>query len=290
MKYMRLFFVALVLFVLALGVEGCRILAPAPAPTRARARTATRLPRPSFTPFVTETPAPLPTEQPATLTPPPPPTAVPPPTEPVTVPTAAPAPPPTDPPPAETPTAVAPALPPQPPREGGSWDFENGFFARASGFEGRVDIVGVEWDYFRHRGENGQGTFNENKYLGNVRRGEHSQEIAFEASDGDAGLVRTIEVIPNHRYLISAWGIHYPSPTPIDLDLGIDLTGGLDSLADTVDWYAWNETGEGRWVYTEETVRATGAQMTIYLRVTHRVAAPGGATLLDDVRVQDLGE
>jgi hypothetical protein len=150
--------------------------------------------------------------------------------------------------------------------------------------------VGVEWNYFRHRGENGQGTFNENKNPANVHRGVRSQEIAFESSDGDAGLLRTIDVIPNHRYTISAWGIHFPSPSPIELDLGVDLTGGLDSRADTVQWYPWRETGEAKWLYTEETVRATGPQMTIYLRVTHRVAAPGGATLLDDVRVVDLGE
>lgn len=153
-----------------------------------------------------------------------------------------------------------------------------------------MDYIGVEWNYFRHRGENGQGTFNENKNQANVHRGARSQEIAFESSDGDAGILRTIDVIPGHRYVISAWGIHFPSPSPIELDVGIDLSGGLDSRADTVEWYPWRETGEGKWLYTEETLQATGSQMTIYLRVTHRVAAPGGATLLDDVRVMDRGE
>jgi hypothetical protein len=72
-----------------------------------------------------------------------------------------------------------------------------------------------------------------------VHRSTRSQEIAFESSDGDAGLLRTFDVIPKHRYTISAWGIHFPSPSPIELDVGVDLTGGLDSRADTVDWYPW---------------------------------------------------
>jgi hypothetical protein len=275
----------LLTFVVVAPSIACRVFTP--APTAVRRHTPTHTPRPSFTPVThnaaTDTPAPSDTHAPPVA-----PSAT---GEPVkTVPPAAP---PTRRPtavPTEAPSPLAPTIAPQPPREGGSWDFENGFFARASGFEGRVDYVGNEWDYFRHRGQFGQPTFNENKNPVNVRRGVRSQEIAFESSDGDAGIFRTIDVIPNHRYLISAWGIHYPSPTPIELDLGVDLTGGVDSRARTIQWNPWLAQGEAKWLHTQVTVTATGAKMTIYLRATHRTAAPGGATLFDDVQVHDLGE
>lgn len=282
-----------ILFTLALvpTLEACRVIAP--TPRRMPRATATRTPRPSFTPrrameLATATATPqLPTEIP-TIVPPTEPAPSEMPTAPIATTARATLEP--TPLPTQTESATTPALAPQPPREGGSWDFESGFFAHASGFEGRVDTVGVEWNYFRQRGEHGQPTFNENKNLANVRRGERSQEIAFESSDGAAGILRTIDVIPNHRYSVSAWAIHYPSPSPIELDMGIDLTGEVNSRADTVQWFPWNEQGAGKWLYTQVTMMATSDKMTLFIRGTHRVAASGGATLFDDVRVEDLGE
>ena len=193
-------------------------------------------------------------------------------------------------PPTATHTPVATSVPPQPPLEGGTWDFEGGWYNRPSGFEGRTDRVAEGWNYFRRRGQYGQATFNENKNPVNVHRGIRSQELAFESSDGEAGLYRSIPVILNHRYTISAWGIHYPSPTPIELSLGIDLTGGKDYEAATVKWFPWDKTGEAIWLHTQVTIRASSPQMTIFLKAAHRVAASGGATLFDDVRVTDEGE
>lgn len=190
------------------------------------------------------------------------------------------------------PTATRPpaAAPPQPPREGGTWDFEGGWYNTPSEFEGRVDRVAEDWKFFRRRGQFGQATFNENKNPANVHRGIRSQELAFESSDGEAGVNRSLPVIPNHRYTISAWGIHFPSPTPIELYLGVDLTGGGNWQAATVQWFPWNETSEATWLHTQATVRATGTTMTIFLKAVHRIAAGGGATLFDDVSIIDLGE
>jgi hypothetical protein len=254
------------------GLAACRTPEPTPSPTRT--------PRPTFTsvPVVTPTftPLPAPTDAP-TATAPPRPTSAP------AAPraTATPHPP--------TPTR-APAAPPQPPLNGGTWDFEGGWYNTPSGFEGRVDRVAEGWKFFRRRGQYGQPTFNENKNPVNVHRGIRSQEIAFESSDGEAGVYRSLSVIPNHRYTISAWGIHYPSPTPIELFLGVDTTGGGDWQAVSVQWFPWNETGEATWLHTQATIRVTGTTMTIFLKAVHRVAAGGGATLFDDVSVTDLGE
>ena len=153
-----------------------------------------------------------------------------------------------------------------------------------------MDRVAEDWKLFRQRGQFGQAPFNENKNPVNVHRGIRSQELAFESSDGEAGVYRSLQVIPNHRYTISAWGIHYPSPTPIELYLGVDLTGGTDYRAATMQWSLWRETADAQWLHTEVTIRTTSPTMAIFLKAVHRVAAGGGATLFDDVSVTDLGE
>ena len=153
-----------------------------------------------------------------------------------------------------------------------------------------MDRVAEDWKFFRRRGQFGQATFNENKNPTNVHRGIRSQELAFESSDGEAGVYRSLPVIPNHRYTVSAWGIHYPSPTPIELFLGVDLTGGSNWQAATVQWSPWNETGDTQWLHMQVTVRATGTTVAIFLKAVHRVAAGGGATLFDDVKILDLGD
>jgi len=153
-----------------------------------------------------------------------------------------------------------------------------------------MDRVAEGWKVFRRRGEFGEPTFNENKNPVNVHRGIRSQEIAFESSDGEAGVHRTLDGVPNHRYRISAWGIHYPSPTPIELFLGVDLTGGGDDQAPSVKWFSWNATEDAQWLHAQTEIRATGPRLTIFLKAVHRVAAGGGATLFDDVSIVDLRE
>jgi hypothetical protein len=47
--------------------------------------------------------------------------------------------------------------------------------------------------------------------------------------------------------------------------------------------------GEDVWVHTQVTVRAGGDSLTVFLKGYHSLAAQGGATLFDNVRVVDLG-
>jgi hypothetical protein len=105
----------------------------------------------------------------------------------------------------------------------------------------------------------------------------------------EAGIYRHARTIPGHRYRIEAWGKHIRSESPVELSLGVGLTGGEDWQAASVTWHSWQETGEDIWVHTEVIVRASGETLTIFLKGRHPLAVQGGATLFDDVRVGDLG-
>jgi hypothetical protein len=130
---------------------------------------------------------------------------------------------------------------------------------------------------------------NENKNPDNVHSGERSQEITFDFVSTEAGIWRHAQAIPGHRYQIEAWGKHVRSDSPVELSLGVDLTAGDNWQAGSVTWYPWDETGEDVWVHTQIAVRASGQALTIFLKGYHPSAAQGGATLLDNVRVVDLG-
>ena len=129
----------------------------------------------------------------------------------------------------------------------------------------------------------------EYKNLDNVHSGERSQEITFDFVSTEAGIAKQAQTMPGHRYQIEAWGKHVQSESPVELSLGVDLTGGGDWQAATVTWHPWDETGESVWVHTQVTVRASGASLTVFLKGYHPYAVQGGATLFDDVRVEDLG-
>jgi hypothetical protein len=128
----------------------------------------------------------------------------------------------------------------------------------------------------------------EYKNIDNVRSGERSQEITFDFVSAEAGISKGAQTIPGHHYEIGAWGKHVRSQSPVELSLGVDLSGGEDWQAASVVWYPWNETGEDVWVYTQVTVRASGETLTVFLKGYHPFAVQGGATLFDDVRVVDL--
>jgi hypothetical protein len=129
----------------------------------------------------------------------------------------------------------------------------------------------------------------EYKNLDNVHSGERSQEITFDFVSAEAGIYRQAQTIPGHRYQIEAWGKHVRSQSPVELSLGVDLTGGGDWLASSVTWHPWNETAEDLWVNTEVSVLASGTSLTVFLKGYHPFAVRGGATLFDEVRVVDLG-
>jgi hypothetical protein len=129
----------------------------------------------------------------------------------------------------------------------------------------------------------------EYKNLANVKNGQRSQEITFDFIQAEAGIRRQARTLPGHQYRVEAWGKHVRSESPVELSLGVDLNGGEDWQAPSVMWYPWSETGEDAWVHTQVTVRATGEALTLFLKGYHPFAAQGGATLFDDVRVEDLG-
>jgi hypothetical protein len=149
--------------------------------------------------------------------------------------------------------------------------------------------LAVGWRGFVAPGTPASSCLNENKNPSNVYRGQRSQEMTFDYISAEAGIYRHAETIAGHRYRIEAWGKHIRSESPVELFLGVDLTGGEDWQAASVTWHPWQETGEDVWVHTQVTVRATGEVVTIFLKGHHPVALKGGATLFDDVRVVDLG-
>jgi len=149
--------------------------------------------------------------------------------------------------------------------------------------------VAAGWQAFLAPGTPASSCLNENKNIANARSGQRSQEITFDFVSAEAGIYRHAKTIPGHRYRIEAWGKHIRSDSPVELSLGVDLTGGEDWQAASVTWHPWQETGEDVWVHTEVIVRATGETLTIFLKGRHPLAVQGGATLFDDVRVVDLG-
>jgi hypothetical protein len=149
--------------------------------------------------------------------------------------------------------------------------------------------VAAGWNAFVTPGNPASSCLNENKNPANVHRGQRSQELTFDFTATTAGIYRTVPVTPGHRYVVSAWGKHIQSASPVELTLGIDLSGGQDHQAASVQWFPWDEAAEDAWVHTEETVAATGPSVTIFLRAHHPQPAQGGATLFDDVSVRDLG-
>jgi len=195
-----------------------------------------------------------------------------------------------------------PTRPPQPapaatlpPYRGGSWDLEEGFYQSPSPHEGFTAFVANGWQPLsKVHDPAAPPRLNENKYLPNVHSGERSQEISFDWRSGEAGIWRTFEVVPGHRYVIEAWARYMPSESGLALYLGIDLGGGNNFEAGSVTWRPWRDMTPDQWVATQETVRATTGRMTIFLRAVHPLAAdggnkPGGNTMFDDVSVTDGG-
>ena len=129
----------------------------------------------------------------------------------------------------------------------------------------------------------------EYKNLDNVHSGQRSQEITFDFISAQAGILKRAQTIPGHRYQIEAWGKHVRSESPVELSLGVDLSGGEEWQAASVTWHPWDEVEEEVWVHTQVVVRAGGEALTLFLKGYHPFATQGGATLFDGVRVIDLG-
>lgn len=193
---------------------------------------------------------------------------------------------------------AAPPPPPvatEPPRCGGSWDLEDGFYPWQSPHEGFTAFVANGWQPLSKAYDPAAPPrLNENKFLPNTHSGERSQEISFDWRSGEAGIFRAVDVVRGHRYTIEAWARYVPSESGLGLYLGIDLTGGEDFQAGSVTWYPWRNMTPNQWAATQETARAAGRRLTIFLRAVHPLAAdggnkPGGNTMFDDICITDAG-
>ena len=194
---------------------------------------------------------------------------------------------------AEVATAPPPrrAVTPDPPLQGGDWDFEANFipWPNPHGEPCPGASVASGWTAFVEDGPYGSSCMNENLYKPNVFSGAKSQEMTFDFIQANSGVWRTIPVKPGRRYSITAFAKHDHSLAVVEMALGVDLTGGTEWTADTVQWFAWDNGAEDTWLPTEETVTATGESMTIFIKGFHPLAEQGGKTVIDNVSVTDLG-
>lgn len=180
---------------------------------------------------------------------------------------------------------------PDPPLRGGDWDFEAEFIPWSNPYGEPCPGARVAsgWNAFVEDGPYGSSCMNENLYQPNVFSGAKSQEITFDFISANSGVYRTIPTKVGHRYSIEAYAKHDRSLSPVEMALGVDLTGGTVWSDPTVQWFPWDNGAEDTWGVTEETITATGDSMTIFIKGYHPMAEQGGKTVIDNVSVTDLG-
>lgn len=184
-----------------------------------------------------------------------------------------------------------PVVEPDPPLKGNDWDFETDFIPWPNPYGAPCPGARVAsgWTAFVENGPYGSSCFNENLYQPNVFSGLKSQEITFDFISANSGLWRTIPTKVGHRYNIMVYAKHDRSKSPIEMALGVDLAGGTDWTAQTIQWTAWDNGAEDTWDATEETVTATSESLTIFIKGFHPMADQGGKTVIDSVSITDLG-
>jgi hypothetical protein len=177
-----------------------------------------------------------------------------------------------------------------PPLAGGVWDFEGEFLLWENPYgDCSGALVGAGWAAFVEEGPLGSSCMGENLFPQDVQSGAKSQEITFDFIIANSGIYRTIETKPGHQYKIVAHAKHVRSLAPVQMFLGIDMTGGTIWQAEAVQWFAWDDALEDVFTMTEETVTATGETMTIFIRGYHPQGDQGGKTYIDNVSVTHLG-
>lgn len=198
---------------------------------------------------------------------------------------------------AEAAVALAPPPPPpapvelEPPLQGGEWDFEAGYMPWANPYGEPCPGASVAsgWTAFVEQGQYGSSCMNENLYAPNVLSGIKSQEITFDFIAANSGVWRTIQTTPGHRYSLKAYAKSDRSIAPVQMFLGVDLTGGTEWSASAVEWFPWQSNTQDTWGESQATVTATGNRMTIFIRGAKPAADQGGKTVIDNVSVTHLG-
>ncbi|MCB9079048.1 MAG: hypothetical protein H6631_15720 [Anaerolineaceae bacterium] len=186
------------------------------------------------------------------------------------------------------PTATVPLAPPV---FGGEWDFEAGFTEWANPHADRCDgaKLAIGWNAFTTRDQFGSSCMNQNTWADNVYSGQNSQEITFAFIGNEAGIYKSTPTVPGHQYKIEVFVRREFSPAKVEVSLGLDPTGGGDYLAESVQWFPWDDDAEDAWSRTEETITATGGSLTIYIKGFHPRPEGGGALRIDNITITDLG-
>lgn len=199
----------------------------------------------------------------------------------------------------EATAAAVPTSPPQPtptiplaePIRGGEWDFEAGFAEWRNPHGDACPGSGMAngWTAFTTRDQYGSSCMNQTTWQANVYTGSSAQEITFAYVGNQAGIFKSAPAIPGHRYMVEAFMRKEFSPTPVEVFLGIDVSGGVNWEAGTVQWFPWDEDFDNEWSRTEETITATGESMTVFIRGSHAYPEAGGTLRLDSISIVDIG-
>ena len=72
---------------------------------------------------------------------------------------------------------------------------------------------------------------------GSVPRRPRLTVLACDFVSAEAGITKLAQTIPGHRYQVEAWGKHVRSQSPVELSLGVDLSGAENWQAESVTWY-----------------------------------------------------
>jgi len=177
-----------------------------------------------------------------------------------------------------------------PPLAGGNWDFEAEFVLWENPYgDCSGALVGIGWSVFVEEGPQGSSCMGENMYSQDVQSGAKSQEVTFDFIVANSGLYRTIETKAGHRYKIGAYAKHVHSLAPVEMSLGVDMSGGTIWNSELVEWTPWDNKSENIFTFTERTVTATGESMTIFIKGFHPQGNQGGKTYIDNVSVTHLG-
>ena len=179
------------------------------------------------------------------------------------------------------PTAPPPPTPTVPlaePLRGGEWDFEVGFrdWGNPHGDPCGGSGLANGWSAFTTRDQYGSSCMNQTTWKDNVYSGESAQEITFAYIGNEAGIFKTAPTIAGHRYTVEAFMRREFSPVPVEVALGIDLTGGTNWQAESVQWFPWNEDRDDQWARTEVTIAAAGENHDGIYQGIPRLSGAGG--------------
>jgi PKD repeat protein len=128
-----------------------------------------------------------------------------------------------------------------------------------------------------------------------VHGGTRSQAVRAPqptVNDRFAGVYQVTSTTPGTTYTVSAWNrTHFPGGHAWDhiARLGIDLSGGTDFAAPSVEWYEFDSRKDA-WHRLELDVTASGSQVTLFFQSWRKWAA-GGASVawFDDVEMMGGG-